>query len=98
VWIFYGRSAFTWSLLRHGLVGWGVVSAILVETRIRLTRENNGKIMFRGQYAAVTDTETLDMSVLGRDVMNLFSVIVDWPRRLVCLLGQRHQYTITQQP
>jgi predicted aspartyl protease len=81
---------------RLGGVG-GVVSASIVETRIRLTRENNGKIMFQGQYAAVTGTEALDMSVLGRDVTNLFAVIVDWPQRLVYLLGQRHQYTITQQ-
>ena len=75
----------------------GVVRANVVETRLRLTRENNGKIMFRGQYAAVTDTEALDMSVLGRDVTNFFSVIVDWPRRLVYLVGQQHQYTIIQQ-
>jgi Aspartyl protease len=81
---------------RLGGIG-GLVSAIIVETRVRLTRENHGKIMLRGQYAAITDTEALDMSVLGRDVTNLFSVIVDWPQRLVSLLGQRHQYTITQQ-
>ena len=74
-----------------------VVSIIIVETRIRLTHENNGKILFRGRYAAVTDTQALDMSVLGRDVINLFAVIVDWPQRLVCLLGQPHQYTIRLQ-
>ena len=72
----------------------GVVHATVIETRIRLTRENNGKIMFRGQYAAITAAEALDMSVLGRDVTNLFAIIVDWPQRLVCLLGQQHQYTI----
>lgn len=72
----------------------GMVRATIIETRIRLTHENNGKVMFRGQYAAITAVEALDMSVLGRDVTNLFAVIVDWPQRLVCLLGQRHQYTI----
>ena len=81
---------------RLGGVG-GVVSATIVETRIRLTHENNGKVMFWGQYAALTEAETLDMSVLGRDVTNLFAIIVDWPQRVVCLLGQRHQYTIIQQ-
>lgn len=75
----------------------GVVQASVIETRIRLTRENNGKVMFRGQYAAVTAAEALDMSVLGRDVLNLFAIIVDWPQRLVCLLGQQHQYTINPQ-
>ncbi len=81
---------------RLGGVG-GVVSAIIVEPRIRLTRENNSKISLRGQYAAVIDTQAFDMSVLGRDVTNLFAVIVDWPQRVVRLLGEPHQYTITQQ-
>jgi hypothetical protein len=81
---------------RLGGVG-GVTSAIIIATRMRLTRENNGKVMLRGQYAAITEAETLDMSVLGRDVTNLFTVIVDWPQRVVCLLGQQHRYTIVQQ-
>jgi hypothetical protein len=37
------------------------------------------------------------MSVLGRDITNLFAAIVDRPRDLVVLLGQRHSYTITYQ-
>ena len=81
---------------RPGGVG-GVVRAIMVETRIRLTHENHGKVMLRGQYAAITEAAALDMSVLGRDVTDLFALIVDWPQRVVCLLGQRHQYTIVQQ-
>jgi hypothetical protein len=36
------------------------------------------------------------MCVLGRDVTTLCSLIVDWPQRLVCLLGQHHQYMIIQ--
>src|SRR5262245_52282226 len=72
----------------------GVAQAIIVATRIRLSRENNGKVMFRGPYAAITEAAALDMSLLGRDVTNLFAIIVDWPQRVVCLVGQRHQYTI----
>jgi hypothetical protein len=52
--------------------------------------------VFRGSFAAFTALESLDMSVLGRDITNLFAVIVDRPRNLVCLLGQRHRYTIEQ--
>jgi hypothetical protein len=74
-----------------------VASAVLIETRIRLTHENHGKVMLRGQYAAITEVAALDMSVLGRDITNLFALIIDWPQRLVCLLGQRHQYAIVQQ-
>jgi hypothetical protein len=75
----------------------GVVRAAIIETTMRLTRENKGKVMLRGQYAAVTAAEALDMSVLGRDVTNLFTIIVDWPQRLVCLLGQQHRYLIVPQ-
>jgi len=65
----------------------GVIAAIIIETQIRLTRENNGKVLLRGQYVGVTEVEALDMSVLGRDVTNLFAVIVDWPQHIVSLLG-----------
>jgi hypothetical protein len=60
-----------------------------------LSREEDGKVVFRGQYAAVTELEVLDMSVLGRDVTGLFALIVDRPGNVVCLLGQRHRYTIS---
>ena len=74
----------------------GMVSSVLITTQIRLTREAAGKVVFRSQFAAVTDIEALDISVLGRDLTSLFAVIVDRPRQVVCLLGQRHRYTIEQ--
>jgi Aspartyl protease len=80
---------------RLGGVG-GMADSIVVETRIRFSRETGSKVTFRGQYAAVTEVETLDISVLGRDITGLFAVIVDQPGNVVCLLGQRHQYTIEQ--
>ena len=58
-------------------------------------RDDGGTAVFRGQFAAVTELEPLDMSVLGRDISNLFALIVDRPRDLVCLLGAGHQYSIT---
>ena len=72
----------------------GVTASSIVDTRIRLTRENDGKVMLRGQYAAISEADALDMSVLGRDITNLFAMIVDWPQRAIYLLGQRHRYTI----
>ena len=72
----------------------GVSPSVIVETQIQLARENNGRVLFRGQFAAFKDLEALDMSVLGRDITNLFAVIADRPRDVVCLLGQRHTYTI----
>jgi hypothetical protein len=52
--------------------------------------------VFRWQYAAVTELEALDISVLGRDITGLFAVIVDRPHDVVCLVGHQHRYTIEQ--
>lgn len=78
---------------RLGGVG-GEVNSVVVETQVRLTREESGKVVLRGQYAAVTELQALDMSVLGRDIAGLFAVVVDRPGNVVCLLGQRHRYAI----
>jgi predicted aspartyl protease len=75
----------------------GVVPAVTIETQIRLSYDQNGKVLLRGRYLGVANKEALDISVLGRDVTNLFAVVVDWPQRTVCLLAQRHRYTITQE-
>jgi predicted aspartyl protease len=74
----------------------GLVDSVLVETEIQLTRETGGKVIFRGQFAAVTELEALDISVLGRDITGLFAVIVDQPGDVVSLLAQRHRYSIVQ--
>ena len=83
--------------MHEGLSGvGGMVTAVIVDTRVRLTREDAGKVVFRGQYAAVTALEALDISVLGRDITGLFAVIVDRSHDVVCLLRQRHRYSIEQ--
>ena len=74
----------------------GIATSIVIATQIRLTSEAAGKVLFRGQFSAVTDPATLDMSVLGRDISNLFSVIIDHPGKVVCLLAQRHRYRIEE--
>jgi hypothetical protein len=81
---------------RLGGVG-GLVTSVVVETQMRFRREaGRGTVVFHGQYAAVTEREALDMSVLGRDITGLFALIVDQPGDIVCLLRQRHRYTIEQ--
>ena len=72
----------------------GITESINFETQIRLTRDGGGKPTFRGNYAAVVEEGALDFSVLGRDILSLFAVIVDEPKQIVCLLAQRHSYTI----
>ena len=79
---------------RLGGVG-GLVTSVVVATQMRFRQEGGGgSVVFRGQYAAVTELEALDMSVLGRDIIGLFALIVDQPGNVVCLLGQGHRYII----
>lgn len=73
----------------------GLADSVIIETQVRLTREHNSKVTFRSQFAAVTELEALDINVLGRDITGLFAVIVDQPGKIVCLLGQRHSYSIS---
>lgn len=72
----------------------GIVSSVVVDTQVRFPQVDGGPVTVRGFYAAVTVPEALDMSVLGRDITGLFTVIVDQPGQVVCLLGQRHRYRI----
>jgi hypothetical protein len=78
---------------RLGGIG-GVTDAVTVATRIKLICEDDKPIVFHGQYAAVTRLEALDMSVLGRDILHLFGVIVDQSNSLVCMLRPPHRYLI----
>jgi predicted aspartyl protease len=72
----------------------GMAESVVIETQVRLSRENSSKVVFRGQYEAVTEVQSLDMCVLGRDITALFAVIVDQERGVVCMLSQRHHYKI----
>lgn len=72
----------------------GLVRPVIVETAIGLPSATGGRATFQGHFAAITDLNALDMSVLGRDITELFAVIVDRPGNRVCLVGQRHQYAI----
>lgn len=72
----------------------GLARSVLVETAIRFTREASSRIVFHGQFVAVTELEALDISVLGRDIIGLFAVIADQPGNVVSLLRQPHSYRI----
>jgi hypothetical protein len=72
----------------------GTADSVAVRTQIRLRRDRNRRAILHGEYAAFTDLEALDMSVLGRDITEMFAVIVDRPGDVVALLGQRHRYRI----
>ena len=80
-----------------GLLGGvgGVARSVTVATRLRWPLSTVGLAQFRGEYAAFTELETLDMSVLGRDILDMFAVIIDRSANFVALVRGDHGYAIT---
>jgi hypothetical protein len=74
----------------------GGTDTVEVETKLHLTREPGNPVAFRSRWAAVIEPAALDLSVLGRDITDLFAAIIDRPGDVVCLLSQRHRYVIVQ--
>ena len=87
------RLPFVQSEDRIGGVG-GLVDSVNVTTQIRLPRGGGQWITLRGTYAACLHQEALDMSVLGRDILNIFAVIVDRAGDRVALLHGADGYVI----
>jgi hypothetical protein len=73
----------------------GAAATVHVDVALRVKEASGARVVFRGRFAAFTDVAALDMSVLGRDLLNLFTVIADRPRDVVCLLSAPHTYTIS---
>ena len=72
----------------------GFAHTTIIQAELRFLRDDGQPILFRGLFAAVIDPEALDISILGRDITDLFATIVDRPGNVVCLLGQHHRYRI----
>jgi hypothetical protein len=72
----------------------GEAGSITVETVISFRADDERIIAVRGQFAVFTEFESADLSVLGRDVTNNFSVIYDYRKQLVALLAKPHYYEI----
>jgi len=74
----------------------GIVESAITTTQIRLTCDDASKVLFHGDFTACVKYESLDMSVLGRDIMKHFAVIVDQPGDKIALLRERHSYHISK--
>lgn len=74
----------------------GQAASVAIDTEIQMRREDRTWVLFKGRFLAVTDPTALDMSVLGREITNLFALITDRPGDVVCLLGGEHRYQIVR--
>jgi hypothetical protein len=79
------------------LSGVGGISAfVIVTTVVEFSREDGGTVRMRGEFAGFTDVDATDLSVLGRDVLDHFDVLLSRRRNEVVLLAQRHRYRVEQ--
>ena len=77
------------------LSGIGGESAfVLVRTALVFVRENGAAIRIRGELAGFTDMDATDLSILGRDVLDHFDVVLSRRRNDVLLLAPNHRYHI----
>ena len=64
------------------------------ETGDREIREPLAAKELRGEFAGFTDPTATDLSILGRDVLDHFDVLISRRRNEILLLAPRHRYRI----
>ena len=80
------------------LSGIGGTSAfVLVTTVIEFMRDDGGSVRIHGEFAGFTDPRATDLSVLGRDVLDNFDLIIGRHRNDILLLAPRHRYRIDRE-
>ena len=72
----------------------GKTNSITIETSIGFARDDGQLVTVRGAFGVFTEGESADLSVLGRDVTNNFSVIYDYHAQVIALLASPHSYEI----
>jgi predicted aspartyl protease len=77
----------------HGIGG--QVESVSLPATIRFFAADGKLAAFHSEFAACLQPEALDMSVLGRDLLELFALIIDRSEGCVALLEPPHVYTIT---
>jgi hypothetical protein len=62
---------------------------------LELTRDDGVPATIRGEFAAFIDPRASDLSILGRDVLDNFDVIISRRRDEVLLLAPNHHYHVS---
>jgi hypothetical protein len=77
------------------LSGVGGESAFVVVTTVmEFLRDDGGPIRVRGEFAGFTDPTATDLSILGRDMLDHFDVLISRRHNEILLLAPRHRYRI----
>jgi Aspartyl protease len=72
----------------------GTSPFVVISTVLEFARDDGGTARVRGQFVAFTDPQATDMSILGRDVLDHFDVIISRRRNEVLLLAPTHHYVV----
>jgi hypothetical protein len=72
----------------------GTTAFVRLDVILEFARADGGVANVRGEVAAFTDPDSTDQSILGRDVLNHFDVIISKPRNEVLLLAGEHRYRV----
>jgi hypothetical protein len=74
----------------------GECEFVVVKTIVEMACDDRSVAHMRGSFAAFTDSAASDPSILGRDILNYFDVILSRQRNEVLLLAPNHQYRVEQ--
>lgn len=72
---------------------------MLVPTALRMVGADGKLVLFKGlngRFCAFTAPGPLEMSFLGRDILNFFAVIVYREGDIVSLIRDKHRYVIQE--
>ena len=67
-----------------------------VTTLIELPRQDGRPVQLEAPFAGSTDLDALDYSLLGRDVLDHFDLILSKRRGEILMLAGIHQYAVTE--
>jgi hypothetical protein len=72
----------------------GTQAFVQAQAELRLIREDGGTAIFQGGFAAFTDPTATDYSILGRDVLDHFDVILSRRRDEILLLAPPSRFEV----
>jgi hypothetical protein len=71
---------------------------VVVRTTLTLYADDQSPARLQGEFAAFTDPAAADMSILGRNILDHFDLVLSRRRNEVLLLAANHQYRVERTP
>lgn len=82
---------------KHSLGGvGGKAPTVQVKPTFQFVRDDGGRVTLNVECFALTELGALGEPILGRDVLNLFTLVLDPSAEQVCLLHGSHRYIIQE--